>query len=199
MIFQVDTEFHRTNSFPILDLTGNMTKLVFKIQLQIINNDLKEIIKIILAAVAAVVVLGVTFYVVVLPQNISQDSVPITPEIFIEGSIFRTFFPLKGAAIIEVGANTAIYQKLNFELDPDLTDLYDEIGILNKPQNSIVVYPTFTEAAYSEKGFYDFYKDECDNSCLTVPILNDFSGAYTSSRVAFQVLTLLGFPIPSSS
>ena len=48
----------------------NITKLVFKIQLQIINNDLNEIIKIILAAVAAVVVLGVTFYVVVLSQNI---------------------------------------------------------------------------------------------------------------------------------
>jgi len=57
-----------------MDLTGNMTKLVFKIQLQIINNDLKEIIKIILAAVVAVVVLGGTFYVVVLSQNISQDN-----------------------------------------------------------------------------------------------------------------------------
>ena len=86
-----------------------------------------------------------------------------------------------------------IEQKLDFKLDPDFTSLYDEIGILNNPQNSIVVYPTFTEAAYSKRGFYDFYRGECDNSCLTVPILNDFSGGYNSSRAAFQVLTLLGY------
>jgi len=169
-----------------------MTKLVFKIQLQIINNDLNEIIKIILGAVAAVVVLGVTFYVVVLSQNISYDSVPKELDFSIEGTLFGIDLSLTSELVNSEEAKI-IERKLDFKLDPDFTSLYDEIGILNNPQNSIVVYPTFTEAAYSERGFYDFYRGECDNSCLTVPILNDFSGGYTSSRVAFQVLTLLGY------
>ena len=33
--------------------------------------------------------------------------------------------------------------------------------------STIVIYPTFTSAAYSEPGFYTFFADACDESCIT--------------------------------
>lgn len=40
----------------------------------------------------------------------------------------------------------------------------------NFDNGTIVVYPIFTEYAYSKFGFYDYYKGKCDTSCLTVTI-----------------------------
>ena len=91
---------------------------------------MNEIIKIILAAVAAVIVLMVTFYVVGLSQNISHDSVPIKPGIFMEGSLFRIFPPLQGSAIIDTKTETIIYQKFDFELDPGLVAGADEAQVI---------------------------------------------------------------------
>jgi hypothetical protein len=72
-------------------------------------------------------------------------------------------------------------------------DLYYKIGLLNHTQNSVVVYPIFTEAAYSEGGFYDFYKNKCDTTCLTVNIPDKFNGEYSASRAAFNALRILGY------
>lgn len=122
----------------------------------------------------------------------SQKSFPEEKEIQVDGSLF-TILASQENLEIDYETKTVTYQKANFELKPELQDLYDEIGILYSPQNSVVVYPTFTEAAYAKNGFYDYYNGNCDISCLTVSILNDFSGEYSSSRAAYQTLTLLGY------
>jgi len=62
-------------------------------------------------------------------------------------------------------------------------------------QNTVVVYPLFTAAAYSELGFYDNFKGECDESCLTVELKSrdEYELRYNSSGMGIQVLNLLGY------
>ena len=81
-------------------------------------------------------------------------------------------------------------KKLEFELKPELDTLYME---LQPKENVVVVFPTFTLSAYSESGFYTFYRGECSDDCLTVNLKNDFSGDYNTSDSAFKILNLLNY------
>jgi hypothetical protein len=83
---------------------------------------------------------------------------------------------------------------LSLALKPELKDFYQEVGFFgHKPQNSVFVYPIFTQAAYSENGFYKYYKKKCDTHCLTVSIPTKIEGEYTSSVGAALALTLLNY------
>jgi len=64
--------------------------------------------------------------------------------------------------------NLQQYGRLFFELDENNQSLYDELK--NIDEKTIVIYPIFTAVAYNEPGFYNFYKEECDSKCLTLPI-----------------------------
>jgi len=70
--------------------------------------------------------------------------------------------------------------------------LYTQIGLFLEPQNVVVVFPKFTEAAYNEPGFYTYFREECDEKCLTVKIGN-YSPHYTASKNGFKVLRALGY------
>jgi len=151
---------------------------------------------IIILILIVIFVIGISYFFLMQSNYNSQKSLPEEKEIPVDGSLFTILVSQEN---IEIDFETKIitYQKANFELKPEFQDLYDEIGILNSPQNAVVVYPTFTEAAYAKNGFYDYYNGNCDISCLTVSILNDFSGEYASSRAAYQTLKLLGYEIIS--
>jgi len=81
----------------------------------------------------------------------------------------------------------------SMELKPELMNLYHQIGFTNKSQNAVFVYPVFTQAAYSQNGFYDYYNKKCDSKCLTVDIPSSFNGTYSSSIVAAIALNLLNY------
>jgi len=55
-----------------------------------------------------------------------------------------------------------------FKLKDENKEFYDELK--NSDDKTIVVYPIFTATAYDKPGFYNYYKGECDTSCLTLPI-----------------------------
>jgi hypothetical protein len=55
-------------------------------------------------------------------------------------------------------------------------------------QKTVVIEPIFTQAAYAQLGFYDYYKKHCDSKCLTVHIPRNFIGSYTSSGNADSIL-----------
>lgn len=83
------------------------------------------------------------------------------------------------------------YMRYIFELKPEGTELYNEYRSEIKKQ--AVVFPTFTLSAYSPSGFYDYYNGNCEESCLTTTIRNDFHGDYKSSDSSWQILTRLGY------
>ncbi|WP_255486668.1 CFI-box-CTERM domain-containing protein [Candidatus Nitrosotenuis sp. DW1] len=67
--------------------------------------------------------------------------------------------------------------------------------MLKNEENAVVIYPIFTQSAYSENGFYDYYHKLCDERCLEVPIRQIGDGNYNSSDISYQVLKILGYPI----
>lgn len=81
-----------------------------------------------------------------------------------------------------------IWNKAIFELD--LTRNYDKV---KSDKKTIVVYPIFTDSAYSEPGFYTYYRNECDTKCLTIKIQNNFLPQANPNAV--QVLKLLGYSL----
>ncbi len=117
-------------------------------------------------------------------------------EIPVADSIFKVIVPID-KLFVDSNSKTITYQEANFELKPELSELYQEIGNYNEIKNTVVIYPTFTETAYSENGFYDYYEEKCDSSCLSVPIKSNFEGEYASSRASYQTLELLNYKIIS--
>jgi len=79
-----------------------------------------------------------------------------------------------------------IWNKAIFKIDPSKS--YDKI---KSDKQTVVVYPTFTDSAYSEPGFYTYYREECDEKCLTIKIQNNFLPQANPNAV--QVLKLLGY------
>ena len=53
------------------------------------------------------------------------------------------------------------------------------------------MYPYFTHAAYTEPGFYTYYRGECDD-CTTTKFAQP-TVLYSSSGIGHQALTLLGY------
>jgi hypothetical protein len=85
-------------------------------------------------------------------------------------------------------------QSLSMSLKPSLADLYNDIGLANKPKDIVFVYPSFTQAAYEKNGFYDYYNKKCDIKCLTVPIPTKVDGFQSSSIAGAWALKLLHYP-----
>ncbi len=67
-----------------------------------------------------------------------------------------------------IDGNFQKYSRLYFELDKNNQSLYDELK--NTDEKTIIIFPIFTAVAYNEPGFYNYYRDECDSQCLTLPI-----------------------------
>ena len=95
-----------------------------------------------------------------------------------------------------------IWRDVYYELDESNMMIYDD---LKNNKKSAVVFPIFTAAAYSEPGFYTFYRGECDqefhgvlfrdDDCLTVKLEEEYSPLFTSSANGLQVLNLLDYEI----
>jgi len=75
------------------------------------------------------------------------------------------------------------------------SEIYKEIGVSNSEEKIIVVIPIFTAEAYEELGFYDYFKEICDESCLELELKdrNQYTFDFSSSGQAIQVLNLLGY------
>ena len=95
-----------------------------------------------------------------------------------------------------------IWRDVFYELDESNTMIYDD---LRNDKKTAVVFPIFTAAAYSEPGFYTFYRGECDrefhgvlfrdDDCLTVKLEDEYNPLFTSSANGLQVLNLLDYDI----
>ena len=95
-----------------------------------------------------------------------------------------------------------IWRNVYYELDESKLDTYQD---LKNDKKSAVVFPIFTAAAYSEPGFYTFYRGECDGEfhgmlfqdedCLTIKINEEYSPSFTSSGDGLQILNLLNYDI----
>ena len=124
------------------------------------------------------------------PRKLIQTNVP---------SLFKVMAYENDFEIID---GEKIWRDVFYELDPSNIMIYDE---LKNNKKSAVVFPIFTAAAYSEPGFYTFYRGDCDqefhgvlfrdDDCLTVKLEDEYSPLFTSSANGLQVLNLLDYEI----
>lgn len=149
------------------------------------------------AAIAGIVAVGLIGYTVFsftgttskIDKTDDSDFVEITDE---ANFLFKAFAK-KDDITIKDGQR--IWNLIRIELDPARMDLYNEIGNIDNSQNAAVIIPIFTATAYKEPGFYTYYRQECDSSCLTRPITNEYTDQ--SSVHAIQVFQLLNYEIIS--
>lgn len=149
-------------------------------------NKIKK--NILIITIVGIIISIVLFY---FQANTNENQSAIV-EIPISDSLFTIYAP-KSELLIDSISKTIQYEAAEFELKSEMSDIYQELGFFNQKANAVVIYPTFTESAYSKNGFYDYYDSTCDESCLTVPIQDDFEGEYASSRAAHRVFELLGY------
>ena len=108
-------------------------------------------------------------------------------------SAFFEIYGVYGKCITDDGDQ--VWESLLLGLNPNKMDMYNEVAVWNDPQKTVVVYPYFTFAAYSEPGFYTYYRGECDD-CTTTKFVPPtlFYNEYVTSGIGHQALTLLGYP-----
>jgi hypothetical protein len=76
--------------------------------------------------------------------------------------------------------------------DPAFISLYRSLAP-STSQKVAFIYPTFTQAAYSKNGFYDYYLKRCDSRCLTVQIPTVLTGGAYSSGGGASMLYFLNY------
>ena len=108
--------------------------------------------------------------------------------VFIQSSFFEIYGSY-GECIIENG--NQVWKTLLLGLHPTKGAMYNEVAVWNDPQNTAVVYPYFTAVAYTEPGFYTYYRGECD-SCTTTKFSQQIP-LYSASAMGHQALSLLGY------
>ena len=86
-----------------------------------------------------------------------------------------------------------VAKEYHFGLKEELTELYQEIGILNQKIKVLVILPIFTSSAYGDNGFYDYYLEICDSCHITKIVKNDFLEFFTASQLGAKVLQTLGY------
>ncbi|MDC8453580.1 MAG: hypothetical protein LV477_11820 [Candidatus Nitrosotalea sp.] len=84
-------------------------------------------------------------------------------------------------------------ESLSMQRKPDLYNVYKDLEVAKNTHDAVFIYPSFTQAAYEKGGFYDFYRKDCDSSCLTVPIPTRVNGFQSSSIFGAWALKLLNY------
>ena len=108
--------------------------------------------------------------------------------VFVQSSFFE-IYGVYGNCIMDGGEQ--VWKSLLLGLNPNKMDMYNEVAVWNDPQKTVVVYPYFTSVAYTEPGFYTYFRGECDD-CTTTKFAQP-TPVYTSSAMGHQALTLLGY------
>ena len=111
--------------------------------------------------------------------------------VFIRSAFFEVYAKADDCVYGSDGVHLK-WRSLALGINLNNLDRYNEVALWNDPQKTVVVFPFFTHSAYSEPGFYTYFRGECDDCTttkLTAPTLQ-----YTSSGNAYQSLNLLGYP-----
>ena len=110
--------------------------------------------------------------------------------VFVTSSFFEVYGK-NGDCLVDPKDGLSKWLSTMLAINPNKMDRYNEVALWNEPQDAVVVYPYFTYAAYMPQSFYDYYRGDCDD-CTTTKFASPTS-EYTSSGLAHQALTLLGY------
>jgi len=83
------------------------------------------------------------------------------------------------------------YRYTWFEPKTESLSIINELK--NKSEKTVVILPVFTHSAYTPSGFYDYYRQECSEKCLTVKIERKQPPQYNAAKNAIQILDILNY------
>src|SRR5574337_189234 len=133
-------------------------------------------------------------------QSDSTTSISITNNFIeinstTEGTIQSLHIPLESLLFDVIGHmdQSGNLESLSMQRKPDLQNVYKDLELAKGTHNAVFIYPSFTQAVYEKGGFYDFYRKDCDSSCLTVPIPTHVNGFQSSSIFGAWALKLLNY------
>jgi len=139
---------------------------------------------------AAVIGIGLIF----LPIGEQNKNGEVMAEMEFEEipSIFKIFVSEKNYQRLMNGEQP---DSARLQLKPENNHIYIQVRDSIIIQNTVVVFPIFTAAAYKEPGFYTYFRGECNESCLTKEVKerDDYLLNYNISGIGIQVLNLLGY------
>ena len=141
------------------------------------------------------IILSIIIGVYFVNQIDNQEQIPDSDvvEVFWNNSLFRIFVNENDWIIVD---GKTIPIKANFALNDQLQDTYNDVGVYDLEKKPAVIIPIFTASAYGSNGFYDFFRERCNESCLTTKILRD-DYDFKSSANAIQILDLLDYEMIS--
>ncbi|MBT3474090.1 MAG: hypothetical protein HN452_00595 [Thaumarchaeota archaeon] len=155
-----------------------------------------------------ILIIGIGGYFTIFPDEnieISENEQTLQSEnlqTLIQTNVKSLFKVMAYENDFEIIEGEKIWRNVFYELDESNNMIYDN---LKNNKKSAVIFPIFTAAAYSEPGFYTFYRGECDrefhgvlfrdDDCLTVKLEEEYNPLFTSSANGLQVLNLLDYDI----
>ena len=113
-----------------------------------------------------------------------------TVEMYGLSEIFRVHFTEYDAEQFSIDPKSDLRDGGKLEFADKFGDQYQQ---LTPFPNTVVIFPLFTAAAYNEPGFYTFFRDECDETCIIDVSFDSPPVEFTSSRMATQILYDLGY------
>ena len=153
-----------------------------------------KIIKIIVTSVIIIGIIASTLFFI-FELNFIQESINGKNEKveLIEwgsGELFSILVDPNDLILVE---GKTVPLKATFGLKKELNQTYNKIGFFDEEKKPLFIIPTFTASAYSKNGFYDFYKGNCSEQCLTTKIVTENKLDYSSSANSVKILQLLGY------
>ena len=113
----------------------------------------------------------------------------------VEGTPESLHIP-KSSLLFDIVGNyddTRTLVSLSIQKKPELQNTYQKVAVTKYSHDAVFIYPSFTQAAYEHGGFYDYYRKECDDKCLTVKIPDRVNGFQSSSITGAWILKLLNY------
>tara|TARA_B100000029_G_scaffold465720_1_gene500585 strand:+ start:624 stop:1778 length:1155 start_codon:yes stop_codon:yes gene_type:complete len=133
-------------------------------------------------------------------QEYNLNTFPLIQTFEKDVTLFEAGHYVKDKIFLDDGNSRLIDIQFNFKTEN--TSRYEP---LKNSSNSVVVVPTFTFTAYTEPGFYTFYRGDCneelhgklflDSNCLTIPINYNKPTEFTASTIGINILHLLDYPL----
>ena len=153
-----------------------------------------KIIKIIVTSVIIIGIIASTLFFI-FESDFTQESINGENEKveLIEWSSGELFSILVDPNDLILVEGKTVPLKATFGLKKELNQTYKKIGFFDEEKKPLFIIPTFTASAYSKNGFYDFYKGNCSEQCLTTKIVTENKLDYSSSANSVKILQLLGY------
>jgi hypothetical protein len=100
------------------------------------------------------------------------------------------------AMVIDQNTSSEMSEEGNPYTEAKLPELkyYNEYETLRADDNTVVVYPIFTQTSYDWNGIRDFYAGYC-NTCLSAKIPDSYKKSLAASGDGFRILEFLGYQI----